>query len=330
MPTTLDIEASALMADPARGRLYAVVTAEAAQFQNELVVIDVGLGDVAASVAVGSNPDSLALSDDGTRLWIGLHGALSIREVDLTKWPPVPGAQYILVGNDAHDAVHAGPMAVLPGEPTSVAVSLQYDGLSPSFAGALVLDAGNPRPNQTRGHTGASRLTGGPPGYLFGFNDQHTGFEFYSIAVDATGLTQTEHKGLIDGFDSDIVYGPGYVLSTSGEVVDVSTPTMPVRVGKFAHAGLIAQQTAQGRVVMLSAVQSPSSSSSELLVLRQLDLATFRQNKELPVSGTYAGTRAFVEAVPGLFAFIEASTRRFGEDAERSRVHLLAAPELAE
>lgn len=67
-------------------------------------------------------------------------------------------------------------MVLLPGTTSSLAVTLHIDNLSPSLVGVVLLDDGIPRPARLPGHTGASRLTGGPNGYLFGFNNLRGGF----------------------------------------------------------------------------------------------------------------------------------------------------------
>jgi hypothetical protein len=334
MPIPIAVDASALVADPLRGRLYAVVKGSAANYANELVVIDPERAAVETSVLVGSDPDSLAISDDASKLWVGLHGALSLREVDLTTWPPEPRGQYVLPPGDFdRDGVHAGPMVVLPGEPDTVAVSLHFDGLSPSFAGLVVIDAGNPRPNRTRGHTGASRLAAGPPGYLFGYNDLHTGYEFYSVAVDAMGATQTEHRGLVDGFYTDIEYGDGHVIATNGQVVDVSSPQMPVRAGKFPFSGLIV--AASSGPVMLSSTSTGNASISDagknLVVLRRLNLETFLQDREVPIAGRFGSVHDFVEPRPGLFGFRAVPERGFSDEPSTpSVVYVVSAPEIVE
>jgi len=239
---------------------------------------------VTSSVFVGSNPASLALSDDGSTLWVGLDGSLEIREVDLGTDPPTPGAQHALPPGEWGDPAHAGSMVVLPGTTGSVAVSLHIFGLSPSFTGVVVLDDGVPRPTTTPGHTGASRLTLGPEGWLYGFNNLHTGFGFYAIQVAAGGVTQTEHEGLVDGFDTDIVYAEdGRVYATSGQVVDVSQPASPSLEGTFNYYGAVLPQPEAGRVLMLSAgwdLPSP--------VLRNLDPTTFTQTAEVTLDGIEA------------------------------------------
>jgi hypothetical protein len=173
-------------------------------------------------------------------------------------------------------------MAALPGSNTSLAVSLHRWGVSPSFAGAVVLDDGVPRAMQTSGHTGAARLVAGPTGWLFGFNNLHTGFGFYAIKVAATGLTQTEHPGLINGFDTDIVYAANRVYATSGEVVDVSNPAAPVRAGKFGFVGVMAPRPAANRVFMISAGDSFDRTEARL---RVLDPGAFVQVTSAAITG---------------------------------------------
>lgn len=262
-----------VLADRERELLYVTVRGDAPEHPNELVVIDPQLLEVVDTMFVGSNPGTLALSDDGTTLWVGLDGSHEIARVNLETTPPTVEDSFVLPPGDWGDLAQAGPMVVLPGTSDSVAVSLHRPDVSPSFAGVAILDDGIPRPDQTPGHTGASRLTGGPPGWLFGYNNLHTGYGFYAIEVLANGPTQTEHSDLIAGFGTDIVYADGRVYATSGEIVDVSNPGQPIPAGEFPFAGLVIPQLEQQRILMLS----PPNFNESLAVLRSLDPMTFTQ-----------------------------------------------------
>jgi YVTN family beta-propeller protein len=239
---------------------------------NELVVIDPATATVTASVFVGSDPTSLAISEDGSTLWVSLEGSREIRTVALGDGAPVPGESYDLPATD-FDAPVAGPMVVLPGTTDSVAVSMHVWGLSPSFMGLVVLDEGVPRPVQTPGHTGAARLTSGPAGWLYGFNDLHTGFGFYAIEVQDSGPVATEYEGFVEGFGTDIVYADGFVFATDGAVIDVSEPAAPDLAGTFPFAGAVIPEVAANRVIMLS----PPAFGEASATIRELDLATFTQ-----------------------------------------------------
>jgi len=316
--TALDLEVAHVLADPGRGRLYATVQGAAAQHPNELVVIDPATGMVLDAVFVGSNPSSLALSDDGSTLWVGLDGSLEIREVDLGTETPTPGDQHALQPGEWGDPAHAGTIVVLPGTTHSVAVSMHTFNLSPSFLGVVVLDDGVPRPMTTPGHTGASRLTLGPDGWLYGFNNLHTGFGFYALAVTENGVTQTEHEGLVDGFDTDIVYAEdGRVYATSGQVVDVSQPAAPAVEGTFNYYGAVLPQPEEGRVLMLSA-----SWDDPVPTLRSLDPATFTQTAEAMLSGVEGEYFYDLTTADGLVLAVIGSSG-FGEGP---RLYLIANP----
>lgn len=267
-----------VVADRSRARLYVSVRSDSQQHPNELVVVDPASAAIIDSVFVGSDPSTMAISDDASTLWVGLEGSLEIRRVELTTPSPTPGPQYALPPGDWEVAV-AGPMVVLPGTVTSVAVSLHNYNYSPSFQGATILDDGVPRANKTPGHTGAARLTGGPPGWLFGFNNLHTGFGFYAINTAPAGPTQTEHEGLIDGFSTDIVFADGRVYASSGDVVDVSNPAAPQKAGVFPFIGAVLPRLDQGRVLMLT----PANFDNNTAILRDLDPVTFTQKGQVPL-----------------------------------------------
>src|SRR6202012_2665835 len=68
------------------GLLYASVpTSGAAVAGNSVAGIDPATGNVMRQIWVGSNPNKLALSTDGTQLFVGLDGAGAVAQVDLTQ-----------------------------------------------------------------------------------------------------------------------------------------------------------------------------------------------------------------------------------------------------
>ena len=84
---TFDVRAGRLLLDPARPRLYATLPLE-----NALAVIDTDRNTVVTTLALGAKPVDLALSPDGTRLYIANAGpiAQSINVVDLTTLTTQP------------------------------------------------------------------------------------------------------------------------------------------------------------------------------------------------------------------------------------------------
>ncbi len=331
MPVCVGLQANALVADPTRGKLYVAVGKTDAIHPSELLVMNAEDASIEASVAVGANPDSLALSDDATRLWVGLHGSYTVREVDLTVSPPAPGAEYPVPPLSFEtQGVYAGRMVVLPGSTESIALTLRCDqGCSAEVA---VMDSGVPRPK----HVGnLSKLATGPAGYVFGYNDLDTGYDFAPLALDASGPTATDVEGLIDGFGTEITYDTGYVFASSGQVLDVSTPSSPVRAGTFDYQGDLVPHAKDEKVVMLSYSPPADTFSTDhgtnTLALRELDLSAFREVFETPLAGQYTDVHDFVEVKPGLFAFIDLQDSPFAQaDPPKANLYLFRAPDFAD
>ena len=82
---------------------------------------------------MGSNPGALALSSDGSTLWVGIDGAHAFRKVTLNSTPPVVGPLHHLpksiYNNRSFGAI---AIAALPGAPLSVAMVLST---APSYYG---------------------------------------------------------------------------------------------------------------------------------------------------------------------------------------------------
>ena len=131
--------------DPVRGVLYASVRATDTRFPNRVIALDPMTGAVQRSVIVGSDPIKLALSDDMSVLYVALDGAAAIRRVDLTTF--TAGLQFPLVTYLGR-ILYADDMAVMPGNPGTVAVTHQVHGYSEGKGeGVAIYDNGVARPS---------------------------------------------------------------------------------------------------------------------------------------------------------------------------------------
>ena len=83
---TFPLKAGKLLLDPARPQLYAALPAD-----NSLAVINTDTNTVVTTFFIGSDPVDLALSPDGTRLYVANKGSTSagIGVVDLTTLTPL-------------------------------------------------------------------------------------------------------------------------------------------------------------------------------------------------------------------------------------------------
>jgi hypothetical protein len=249
--------------DAVSGRLYVSVAGAGGALGNTITRVNPQTEAVDGSIFVGSEPSRLALSDDGHYLYVGLNGANGVRRVDLGSF--TAGLQWSLGAGEV-----AGDLAVMPGTPGTVAVSRQVPGLSPPLQGVTIYDDGVARPQSSPGHTGGNRIEFlQRKTALYGFNNAHTGFEFFTIGIDPTGarhLTQT--GSLIGGFYTDIIGAAGRIYGTDGSVVD---PERLVRLGTFGGGSLVAVDPPTGRIF--------AARDGALLVM---DMNTFQLLATLP------------------------------------------------
>src|SRR5262249_32634458 len=152
--------------------IYASVGANAPQYADSLVSIDSATGAVDGSVVVGSDPGPLALSSDGSVLYVGQKTLGHITPYMLPDF--TPGASFAL-GNDIFGHPDwAEDIEVQPGTNSTLAVTLDAAG-SPRHDGTVVFDSGVPRPMKLDYNPDATRVEfGANPSQLYGDNNETT------------------------------------------------------------------------------------------------------------------------------------------------------------
>jgi uncharacterized repeat protein (TIGR01451 family) len=223
-------ETSDLIVNPADGRLYASVPGTVPVYGNTVTAIDPETGALGPSIFVGSEPGKLALSDDGKTLYVALQGAAAVRVVDLST--QTAGLQFNLGSDSFFGPYYPEDLAVQPGHPNVVAISLMYPGVSPRHAGVAIYDNGVMRPLKTQTHTGSNRIEfSSDPSRIYGYNNETTEFGFRRLLVTDDGVTEVDvSASVIEGFSLDILFDRGRVYATSGRVVD---PEAGVPLGTF-------------------------------------------------------------------------------------------------
>ena len=121
--TSIDLPVNDVVYDPVSGLLYASVSSFGGSFGNTIVAIDPAMRVIRKSAWVGSEPNRLAVSDDGSVLYVGLDGSYQARRVSLPDLTPGPHIQ--LVGSDPPDPKPfvVGDIEVQPGHPNVVAIA---------------------------------------------------------------------------------------------------------------------------------------------------------------------------------------------------------------
>lgn len=247
-PIVVNLANRALASDPVRNAVYASVPASSGNYPNAVVKIDPLTGNVVDDVFVGSEPEALAISDDGAFLYVGLLGASQVTRIDLTTFE-IDG-QLLLPSAGFLGANRAEDIVVLPGQPQRVAVSLRNTCCSPRHSGVVLFSGTTLLPLRTQGHTGSNRIVAGPDAsVLYGYNNETTEFGFRRIAVSDSGLTEVQAQQLFSNFGLDIESGGSYVYSTSGAVVSVATFSLH---GSLAVSGPVRPDATRGRVHVLA------------------------------------------------------------------------------
>ncbi len=291
--TRIDLPANDLVYDPLRGKIYASVPSAAGPtYGNRIVPIDVPTGTIGSPIYVGSEPNRLAISDDGQYLYVGLDGAAAVRRVDLVS--QTAGLQFSLGSSDICGNLLAEDMVVLQGNPDAVAVSRRNSGCSPRHEGVAIYDNGVARPTTTPGHTGSNVIEpSGSPSILYGYNNETTEFGFRVMSVTVSGVTVTSVKsGLISGFGTDIRFDSGLIYATTGAVIDPSTLTL---VGTYAASGPVCPDSDAGKVYFLSGYGA--------IQLKIFDQSTFVLLGSVTIPSASGSPGSFIKAGKNVLAF---------------------------
>ena len=244
----LELPAMDLAYDAARSRIYASIAS--GPRANTVVRIDPATGVIDGSVGVGSIPGKLALSSDGSTLWVGVDGAKQVRRVAL---PAFTAGAAFSTGFGSADELHA-----MPGHPNTVAVL--------SAGMITVYDNGVARPRQGGG---ASTIAfGESAAVMYGYNNMSSGFDFSTYRVDEEGVTLVRENGnLMGGYYQTILHAGGRVYGRFGTVVD---PGRQVRVGVLQAGSLPSAHMVDAGLGRAYFIDSGSGE------LRVFDLNTFQ------------------------------------------------------
>jgi hypothetical protein len=137
----LPVSAAGLVYNSVTQMLYASSPAAAAANPNTVQPVDPLTGKMGTPIAVGNDPAKLALSDDGTYLYVALNGDHTLQRINLStsqieRTFPLP------IDDLTAKPATISDMKVVPGSPQSVVVSLSRNASPPEAGIALYTDSG--------------------------------------------------------------------------------------------------------------------------------------------------------------------------------------------
>ena len=279
--TYVSLPANDLVYSASTQLLYASVPSSGGpSIGNSIVSIDPYTGVLGTPIFVGSEPGKMALSSDGTVIWVALNGAAAVRKVNLNT--QTAGLQFSLGGGtgvyNPPSTAHA--LAVMPGFPNTVAVATPT-----GFAYANLVTIYDSGVARTNAQNGAVQCCNGVTGLAFdptGTKLYEAGSGYGVATVDSTGITAaTSLNATVSTNDLRVDNGRAYL--TTGVILDANAGT---QLGVFSIGS---NQNASGPVAPDSAVGegfvlvNPNFGSA--FQINTYDLATFVLKGAIPVGG---------------------------------------------
>jgi len=287
--TFLSLPINDIVYNAANGLIYASIPGSAGEgLGNAIASIDPASGVIVKTIFVGSEPTRIALSSDGTQLFVGLNGAGAVRQVNLTTG--TAGIQFSLGGGPGvyNPPYTAEGLAVLPGQPNSVAV-YGSNGI------VTIFDSGVARAKTSSGLSAyfdqnSGSLSFGSSASTLYLNSYSTSANLYALTIDSTGVTGATALG--NGGGNSIQYDNGRLYISSGAILDASSGN---QVGQFstgptpgslntpaAAAGPVVSDSTLGRAWVLPSSFSYPANSTQIIAF---DETTFNSVGSIPVTG---------------------------------------------
>jgi len=271
----VNLQANSLVYSEATQALYASVQSRDGVRGNSITQITPATGEIGPSVFIGSEPDRMAISDDGGTIWTHLNDMRAVRHFDVLT--QTAGLQFATGSMTPQPPLD---MDVVPGHPQSVVLSRGFSQVS---AGSVVVfDGGIKRPNIVNTSSYGPVEFGANPSILYGA----FGPDFITFLVDSSGVTQSS---VTHGYWPPLTpfkFAGGLLYGGTGLVLD---PESNVVCGTFpgVNSSAMAVDTANHRVFFVTGRYVSGIGST--VVLQAFDSDTFLPIGSLTLPGV-AGT----------------------------------------
>jgi uncharacterized repeat protein (TIGR01451 family) len=263
---------SYLAYEPSNQIIFAAIYGNGVMSSNSIIGLDARTGAVQSQLFLGDLPGRLALSDDSHYLYVGLSSTGGVGRINLAS--QTVDLRFALGENDRFGLYGAGDLKVVPGQPDSLAVSINH---GQSSEGVKIYDHGVSRSNSVPG-----REFAGP--YWIGFGSSNSvlystlPFNFRTIAVDAGGAhLLSDVGGLVPGYDDFFEFEAGRMFFQTGRIIDPINQTI---VGQLPVTGLVAPDSGTGRIYFVTT--TGSAPFNYQLTLRAFDLNSSNELWSVP------------------------------------------------
>ncbi len=266
----VDLRTADLAYDAVSKLLYATPTNHPGDLAGSIVAMDPATGLMGTPVAVGPDLSQIAISDDGSRLYVLANKATEFRRLNLADG-----------STDLTVKAAVGEIKVLPGKPNSVVIALPNSGV-------VVYDDATPRPDSLIWYTQVEFFA---PDLLLGFWTT-TPTWTARLAVTTNGVSQASANAtyLVDGA---MTANGGLIYTSGGSVID---PMALTKIRSFGVSGPVAPDHRVNRVAFLTG----SGSATRLRVFDTLGLL---ERGSLPVTNVQGTASKLLCCGDDRFAF---------------------------
>ena len=254
---SIPLTASSLAADPIGGMLYAAIPASATQNPNTIIPINPATGAMMTPIPVSTDPQRLAVSDDGSELYVatsaGVLQRLNLKTLAIEK-------TFNLPVDSEWGQTYVQEMHVMPGSPQSIVVEL-FANVDPFEDGAALYNNSGlvnwlPGEVPTQNPLKMDSFTFTSPSAIYGLPMNSTFFT--QVQVSPSGLSFGGGlPGETSQVNGSIVRSDGTLLYTnSGQVWNPSTQKL---LGTYLepggnqlfYAGSVVPDTSNGKTYFL-------------------------------------------------------------------------------
>jgi hypothetical protein len=277
--------------DSSQQVIYASVPSTANTNPNTISVLSLATAGITSSKGAGTNPDVLSISDDNQFLYAGIDGSASVQRFTL---PGLGTDISYPLGSDFFGPFFALDLQAAPGAPHTTAVSRGSSGVSPQGQGGIMIfDDATPRPTIAKGFDSGGGLYdsiqwGADATSMVAANTDDTGFDFYTLSVNASGISQTKDiQSAFGSFANRIHFdrGTNLVYSDEGRALD---PATGVPAGIFAASGVMVPDSSLNMVFVLS------QASGNTAIIESFDLTHFTPVGSITVTNINGGPRRLI------------------------------------
>jgi hypothetical protein len=273
-----------ILFDPADQLIYLSVPNSVSN-GNTIAVLDPATTTIVGEQYAGSNPNVIAISDDGQFLYAGIDGSCYVQRFRLPAL--TKDIQYSLVASSFPAPQFALDLQVAPGAPHTTAVTAGVFTSTPAAQGGItIFDDATARPTTAKGFGpggGGSVLYdtlqwGADATALFGANGEGSGFDFYTLSVNSSGVVlANDYPNTFSSFTNRIHFDNGtrLIYADDGHVVD---PTTGLSVGNFGAAGAMVPDSTLNRVFFVT------SASGETATIQVFDQTHFAPISSITIS----------------------------------------------